>query len=62
MTFFKLYKMLYPNQDIIVMSKYKGELEIEYKGGARDISISYYKAKIKKVMANNDGEIWIELK
>lgn len=62
MTFFKLYKMLYPNQDIIVMSKYKGELDIEYKGAARDISISYYKAKIKKVMANNDGEIWIELK
>ena len=62
MTFYQLYKRLYPTQNIIVMSQYKGEVDIEYKGAAKDISISYYKAKIKRIMADSDGEIWIELK
>lgn len=62
MTFYKLYKKLYPNQNIIVMSSYKGEIDVEFKGMAKDIDISYYKAKIKRVMADSDGEIWIELK
>lgn len=62
MTFFKLYKKLNPTQNIIVMSSYKGEVDIEYKGAAASISINYYKAKIKRIMADSDGEIWIELK
>ncbi len=64
MTFYKLYKKLYPNQNIIVITSYKGDIDVEYRGAAKDMVIdaSYYKAKIKRVMADSDGEIWIELK
>ena len=62
MTFYKLYKKLFPNQIIRVFTEHKKQIDIEYEGAAKDIGTNYYNAKIKSIAANNDGDIWIELK
>lgn len=62
MTFLDLYKKLSITQPIVILSRYKGETDIEFRGEARDVSIVYYNVKIKRITSNTDGEKWIELK